>query len=552
MEGPKFKCISQNIASSRKVERIVDILKRSCPDLLLLQEVTLTTDQLKTAVKDLQYDCESNIDMENPTFPGTATIWKIDLPAPQVTSLVTCNLQMVKISQQVFYNVYAPSGSQCRRERARLFTRDLFPHLVQHQRRLLPVLARDWNCLVAAKDTTANFKEKYCKDLDGLLKSFNYSDAFRIQHPNTAEFTFYRASCAPSRLDRVYLPQHLTCHHKATTHQPGLADHWGVHVELELDIERVHLPPRPPKSHWKLNSSILHDDCFLPQFSGIFNQLEEEMGGFDEAADWWDLCAKPAITTFLKSFSVTLSKQRRIFKNFLFALIGEATRRNDWPLVTATKKKLQVIINYESNGVIIRSRQKQNAEEEAASLYHLCKINKSDLTSMKVAVGGVVGYSPGLDMEVTKDPERIKKETVHFMDALLNGRQDQNLQDTGVSFQPDYSDLDYFLSNLSQLTQESQNSLEMPLTLDEVSEVVKSCQNGKSPGLDGLTYKFYKKTWPIIGASFTMVLQNQLDRARTMESSRHGATRLISKVEGVPDVTELRPITLEYFPNAWR
>ena len=268
------------------------------------------------------------------------------------------------------------------------------------------------------------------------------------------------------------------------------------------------------------------------------------MGGFDEAADWWDLCAKPAITTFLKSFSVTLSKQRRIFKNFLFALIGEATRRNDWPLVTATKEKLQVIINYESNGVIIRSRQKQNAEEEAASLYHLCKINKSDLTSMKVAVGGVVGYSPGLDMEVTKDPERIKKETVHFMDALLNGRQDQNLQDTGVSFQPDYSDLDYFLSNLSQLTQESQNSLEMPLTLDEVSEVVKSCQNGKSPGLDGLTYEFYKKTWPIIGASFTMVLQNQLDRARIMESSRHGATRLISKVEGVPDVTELRPITL--------
>ena len=29
-----------------------------------------------------------------------------------------------------------------------------------------------------------------------------------------------------------------------------------------------------------------------------------------------------------------------------------------------------------------------------------------------------------------------------------------------------------------------------------------------------------------------------------MESSQHGATRLISKVEGVPDVTELRPITL--------
>ena len=79
MEGPRLKIISQNIASSRKVEKISDIIKRSSPDLLLMQEVTLSTAQLKEAVQDLQYDCEANIDPENPTFPGTAVVWRVDL-----------------------------------------------------------------------------------------------------------------------------------------------------------------------------------------------------------------------------------------------------------------------------------------------------------------------------------------------------------------------------------------------------------------------------------------------------------------------------------------
>ena len=68
--------------------------------------------------------------------------------------------------------------------------------------------------------------------------------------------------------------------------------------------------------------------------------------------------------------------------------------------------------------------------------------------------------------------------------------------------------------------------------------------NGKSPGLDGLPYEFYKATWSVLGTIFTKVLQAQMDRERLSESSTQGATRLISKVDGVPDVTELRPITL--------
>ena len=156
-----------------------------------------------------------------------------------MSNLVSCSLQTVRLGNQYFYNVYAPSGSENRRDRAQLFTRDIFPLLLQHQTECLPVLAGDWNCLVAAQDTTANFREKYSKDLDNLLKAFKYSDAYRIIHPNTEEFTFHRASCSPSRLDRVYLPPNLAPHLLAVSHQPGMADHWGVHVKLNIEMDRT-------------------------------------------------------------------------------------------------------------------------------------------------------------------------------------------------------------------------------------------------------------------------------------------------------------------------
>ena len=145
---------------------------------------------------------------------------------------------------------------------------------------------------------------------------------------------------------------------------------------------------------------------------------------------------------------------------------------------------------------------------------------------------------------MTDNPESIEENLTGFFDALLNGRLDKNLKDTGEVFQPDYTHLDDFLENLSTLSPEAQTALEEELTFEELEWIMKTCPYGKAPGLDGLTYEFYRVTWPVLGASFHKVLQVQLRRCRLMESGKLGATRLIPKVEGVPEVKDLRPITL--------
>ena len=132
-----------------------------------------------------------------------------------------------------------------------------------------------------------------------------------------------------------------------------------------------------------------------------------------------------------------------------------------------------------------------------------------------------------------------------YFGALFNGHHDRNGVDTGQPFQPDYSGLPDFLADLGCLKQESQERLVRKLSYDEITHIVmKECDHNKSPGLDGLPYELYQVTWKIIGEDFVQVLQVQLDRINLIESDKHGATRVCSKVNGVPDISELCPITL--------
>ena len=115
---------------------------------------------------------------------------------------------------------------------------------------------------------------------------------------------------------------------------------------------------------------------------------------------------------------------------------------------------------------------------------------------------------------------------------------------TGVPFVPDNSFLADFLQGLSSLDNDQSEKLHEDVDVDELDIIIKECENNKAPGLDGLSYELYKSTWEIIKEIFVMVVQCQLDRERIVDSNTMGATRLSSKVLGVPQVDELRPLTL--------
>ena len=124
----------------------------------------------------------------------------------------------------------------------------------------MSILTADWNYLVATADTTANYREKYSKDLEILLKVFKYHNVYHILHPyNQEEFTFHCANCAPSRLDRLYLPPHLSTGLNSTTPLPGLADHWGKEARLKVDLARSQLPKKPQNTESEFSKFTLQN-----------------------------------------------------------------------------------------------------------------------------------------------------------------------------------------------------------------------------------------------------------------------------------------------------
>lgn len=177
-------------------------------------------------------------------------------------------------------------------------------------------------------------------------------------------------------------------------------------------------------------------------------------------------------------------------------------------------------------------------------MYHQNKVIKTNITQIRLPCYGPNNAHNVRNVEtvISENPKKIEEHLTNFFDALFNGRLEKNLKDTGEQFQPDYSDLEEFLGNLNSLSPTAQATLD--LSLDEVEWILKACPYKKAPGLDGLTYEFYRTAWPAIRHSFHKVLQVQLSRCRISESGKHGATKVLPNVDGIPEVKDLRPITL--------
>ena len=358
-------------------------------------------------------------------------------------------------------------------------------------------------------------------------------DAFRLKHPRVKEFTFNRPGSSSSRIDRIYLSPQL-CNDFSVSHVPSLSDHCSVLLKINLKVI-INRASSKSATYWKLNNSVLEEEEFLPSFKHLWLELAESKSLYPDLAEWWDKLVKPKVKQFCIMFSRHIRSVRSDTTRFLLSYLKLVLAEKNWEEVSRVKGELHTIAFKNSMGLKIRSKCQQNSEEEKASIYHAARearSNKNNITALKI------------EGSVVKDAVKIENTVTSFFHALFNGYHNSTLEDTGTSFQPDYSNLDKFLHNISALSEPESESLNSEINLEELDQVLKSCKNNKSPGLDGLTYEFYKKVWPLIKHDFVKILQCQLDRACMIESNKIGATRLAPKVSGVPQVDELRPITL--------
>ena len=379
------------------------------------------------------------------------------------------------------------------------------------------------------------FNQKKCPALEDLVRVADLADIFRSKFPRKQEFSFFRASCAPSRLDRFYASAKLLSDVVSVSHKASLSDHCGIMIRMKVHIEQTALPSVQRRTYWKLNAAILDDEEFGPSFTLLWEKILKYRKNFSDIAEWWDNVAKPEIKDFCIGFSIQRKLRRDHTKKLLLSHLKLVLERKDWDEVARGKGELDMMLKADAMGFVVRSRFKQNAEEEKASLYHASKENRNksnNITSLKI--GG----------QVVTNESQIEEKVLSFFGALLNGHHNSDLTNTGVPFAPNNSFQAEFLQGLSSMDNEVSEELHEDIDIEEIDDIIKNCENNKAPGLDGLGYEFYKSTWEIIRITFVQVLQCQIDRERIVASNTIGATRLSSKVDGIPQVDELRPLTL--------
>ena len=293
---------------------------------------------------------------------------------------------------------------------------------------------------------------------------------------------------------------------------------------------------------------VLNDNSFKINFD-TFSDVKEQKRKFAFISDWFEYCFKPSIRNFLINYSKARNKSRKDTFLFFSVALQNAIEKEDWQEISFARSKLLDFYREDSMGLLVRSRHQETSEHEKASLYHLNKqIKNGKISNLSKLCKEVLVEKDGALIKeriVLDKREDIEVEVLSYFKTLFQGYHTSNGEVSTEPFSPDFSNLDYFLQGVGQLDPGDSQGLTQPITLEEVQWAIQDSSNNKSPGLDGLTSEFYKATSTYISDELVQVFNDQLNRLKLIDSNKHGVTRLISKVPGIPLVTELRPITLQ-------
>ena len=75
-----LKIITLNTGNNSVLGGLLSIIKMENPDIVFLQEISVTTGQLKLFVAKYGYNAEANTDLLDITRLGTGIVWRSDVP----------------------------------------------------------------------------------------------------------------------------------------------------------------------------------------------------------------------------------------------------------------------------------------------------------------------------------------------------------------------------------------------------------------------------------------------------------------------------------------
>lgn len=427
-----------------------------------------------------------------------------------------------------FINVYAPNEDEPD------FIKTLFNELIRFGSGLL-LMGGDFNCVMShLMDKQPPSKTPLSK-MSRMLKyqstEAGLVDIWRSKSPKSKDFTFYSSRhLTYSRIDYFFTS-------KAQLHRVEnieilpitISDHAPVVLKWDIGHSQI-------SKHWRLNASLLNDEKFIAFVTAELKQyLDINTTTETSPLMLWD-CAKAYMRGCIISFTSARKRQKEAKQKELEDKITELESQHKQTLsptllnkLKTTRRELNSLLSDKIEGILRFTNQKYYEDGNRASRLLAFRLRKQQSSN-------IVQKIKAQDTFITK-PKEIADAFAEYYNSLYKN------SDTCT----DDTELANFLKDikLSELPVEVAKKLDEPITTQEITLVISSLKNNKSPGPDGYINEFYKSFKDLLTPLLLNAYHYALE-SKTMAPSWTEATIVVIHKEG-KDPTECnsyRPISM--------
>ena len=523
---------ARGLGEKRKRRSMFTFLKKQKPDIVMLQETHLCTEQDKKSW-ELEWGGTTFASMGTNNSRGVSILLnsksnaKIDEIKTDNDGRIICGIITVDNKRLLICNIYAPNSDNP----------EFFEQVIRMTESYTDhdglIMGGDFYLVIDPKLDRNKSDFNHWKSVN-VIKEFmektNLCDTWRLQNPQGRRYTWYRwgkghkPTC--SRIDMILSPlAYNDCIEESLIQLGHLTDHSLVSMQIRTD-EFIRGP-----GIWKFNNKLLHDSQYC---DGVISKIKDT--GVQTVAlnpnDRWET-VKMHICNFSKSYS-----KRRAAKDkdeteklrlLQISLEEDLTNNPDnddiFKNLTQVKADLRVKAIADAEKTIFCSKCNYAKEGEKCSSYFFSLEKRRNLEkNMKSVI---------LDSgKTTCSQKRILNEQTKFYKELY-------CRDSDVSFHlsPDRGE--------RRITDIDRINCDSDFKPDEFFDAAMTLKSEKVPGLDGLTIEFYRKFWKHISVFLIEMYQFSYENGELPNTVKQGLISLLSKPNRDPRyIRNKRPLTL--------
>ena len=508
-----------------------------CPTIVCLQETHSTSQaEFSKWIADETNHNNNKTNYQVLSSPGTtrsrgvAVLYHPSLVVLHSSSDSQGRLQVVHFSYQStpfqLVNIYGPNQKKPGLE----FFNSILPFV---DLTLPTLVCGDFNTVVDPNidRTGCNPKSPWAYNwphtLATLTSDMDIIDIWRMRHPTERSYTWSRAGGqVASRLDMIWISSSLVPFVREVSILPYFrSDHSYVYLSFSL-------PEAPERGggYWKFNKNLTNNATYVQLIKDFWTEWQREKNYYPSLPVWWDV-GKQIIRQLTKEFSTELALSHRNQYDALNEQLRNLhSRSNAGEDVSVQLKQVEDSLYAhhlrKAEGARLRARERWAEEGEISSRYFFQREKTHTIRNLMTGIKDAQGH-----LHTTL--KQMLYVWMVFYTTLF------------TAAYLDAAEQSFFLDKIVYKLSDADAALcEGEITLEECTTALNSFSNNKSPGVDGLTYEFYKTFWDCIGPDLVTVINDSFNNGQLSLSQRTGVISLLYKKGDKLETKNWRPITL--------